>query len=161
MDNKCSVNFKRVITEDWKATFQLVPPNMHRRNLAERSIHMFKMHFLAILAGIDSSFQRYLCYTLLPHTELALNIFRWSMLNPLMSAWEYFNGAFGFSAAPMGPIGCHVTIHNNPSKQKSCNHWGHDGFYVGPALERYRCFKVVDSTTNSTSISDTVDFIHS
>ena len=60
MDNECSAEFKRVITEEWKATFQLVPPDMHSRNIAEPVIRTFKAHFLAILAGVDSTFPRYL-----------------------------------------------------------------------------------------------------
>ena len=34
-DNEASADFKRVITETWRAKFQLVPPDMHRRNIAE------------------------------------------------------------------------------------------------------------------------------
>jgi hypothetical protein len=34
-DNEASADFKRVITETWWAKFQLVPPDMHRRNKAE------------------------------------------------------------------------------------------------------------------------------
>jgi len=34
-DNKASADFKRVITETWRAKFQLVPPDMHGRNKAE------------------------------------------------------------------------------------------------------------------------------
>ncbi len=33
-DNKASADFKRVITETWRAKFQLVPPDMNRRNKA-------------------------------------------------------------------------------------------------------------------------------
>jgi hypothetical protein len=33
-DNEASEDFKRVITETWWAKFQLVPPDMHRRNKA-------------------------------------------------------------------------------------------------------------------------------
>jgi hypothetical protein len=31
-DNEASADFKRVITETWRAKFQLVPLDMHRRN---------------------------------------------------------------------------------------------------------------------------------
>jgi hypothetical protein len=45
-DNEASADFKRVITESWKTKFQLVPPDMHQRNKAERMIQHFKNHFL-------------------------------------------------------------------------------------------------------------------
>ena len=61
----------------------------------------------------------------------------------------------------MGPLGCRVTIQNKPSKRKYWDHRGRDGFYVGPTLESYRCFKVVNSKTKATSISDTFEFMHS
>ncbi|KAL7502269.1 hypothetical protein ACHAXN_000895 [Cyclotella atomus] len=34
LDNETSAEYIRVITEEWKATYQLVPPDIHRRNLA-------------------------------------------------------------------------------------------------------------------------------
>ena len=57
MDNKCSSNFKRFITEDRKANFHLVLPDMHLRNITKRDIQTFKAQFLAILAGVDSAFR--------------------------------------------------------------------------------------------------------
>ncbi len=35
-----------------------------------------------------------------------------------------------------------------------------EGFYIGPALDSYRCFKLVKSDTKSQVISDTVEFRH-
>jgi hypothetical protein len=55
-DNEASADFKRVITETWRAKFQLVPPDMHRRNKAEQMIRHFKNHFLSILTGVDAAF---------------------------------------------------------------------------------------------------------
>ena len=45
LDNEVSAEFKRSIVDDWGATYQLVPPNVHRRNMAERTICTFKAHF--------------------------------------------------------------------------------------------------------------------
>jgi hypothetical protein len=54
MDNKASAELKAEIRKN--CTIQLVPPDNHRRNLAERAIQTFKCHFKAILAGLDDSF---------------------------------------------------------------------------------------------------------
>ena len=43
--NEVSADFKKSIVEDWFATYQLVPPNVHRRNVAERYIRTFKALF--------------------------------------------------------------------------------------------------------------------
>ena len=34
LDNEVSADFKKTIVKDWDATYQLVPPKVHRRNLA-------------------------------------------------------------------------------------------------------------------------------
>ena len=56
MDNEASKEYKKTITEQWNVTYQLVPPDMHRRNAAERAIRTFKAHFIAILAGVACDF---------------------------------------------------------------------------------------------------------
>ena len=45
LDNEVSTEFKRTIVEYWCATYQLVPPNVHQRNIAERAICTFKENF--------------------------------------------------------------------------------------------------------------------
>ncbi len=60
LDNEASADYKHAITITWQVKFQLVPPDMHRPNQAERAIRTFKDHFLAILAGVDSTFPPYL-----------------------------------------------------------------------------------------------------
>jgi len=90
LDNKASLVYKEAITFKWNATFQLVPPDMHHRNRAERAIHTFKDYFLAILAGVDAAFPPYLWDLLLPQAELTLYLLWQSTLNPRISAWEFF-----------------------------------------------------------------------
>jgi hypothetical protein len=90
LDNKASSTYKEAITFKWNATFQLVPPDMHLRNWAERAICTFKGHFLAILAGVDEAFPPYLWDLLLLQAELTLNLLRQATLNPQISAWDFF-----------------------------------------------------------------------
>ena len=65
LDNEVSTYFKRTIVKDWCATYQLVPPNVHRRNVAERSIHTFRADFLALLSGVDPNFPKFMWDNLL------------------------------------------------------------------------------------------------
>ena len=44
LDNKVSAEFKKTIVKDWNASYKLVTPNVHRRNVAERAIYTFKAH---------------------------------------------------------------------------------------------------------------------
>ena len=53
LDNEVSAEFKKTIKEDWGATYQIVPPNVHRRYIAIIEIRTFIVLFLAILAGVD------------------------------------------------------------------------------------------------------------
>ncbi len=86
LDNEASSAYKQAITFSWQAQFELVPPDMHRRNRAERAIRTFKDHFIAILAGVDAKFPPYLWDLLLPQAELTLNLLRQSTLTPRISA---------------------------------------------------------------------------
>ena len=89
MDNEVSADFKKTIVKGLGASYQLVPPNLHRRKVAERAICTFKAHFLEILAGVDPNFPKYMWDNLLVQTELTINFLRQAKLNRIMSAWEY------------------------------------------------------------------------
>ena len=60
-----------------------------------------------------------------------------------------FQGPFNFAKTPLAPIGCRVLIHAKPATRQSWDFRAKDGFYIGPALDSYRCF-----------ISNTVEFRH-
>jgi hypothetical protein len=134
---------------------------MHQQNCAECAIRMFKDHFIAILTSIDSAFLPYLWDLLLPKAKLTLNLLRQANLNPRISMREYFQGPFGFKQTPLGPVGCRVLIHAKPGTHRSWNFRAEEGFYIGPALDSYRCFKLIKSDTKRQVISDTVEFRHS
>jgi hypothetical protein len=124
-------------------------------------IRHFKNHFLSILAGVDAAFPPYLWDLLLPQAELVtINLLRQATANPKISAWEYFNGPFDFNKTPLAPMGCRVLIHAKPSTRRSWDYRAKHGFYVGPALDHYRCYELVKSDTKQKVISDTVQFRH-
>ena len=52
MDNECSAPNKIFITEN-EIELQLTPPQIHRRNWAERSIQTYKAHLIAGLVDIN------------------------------------------------------------------------------------------------------------
>jgi hypothetical protein len=57
-------------------------------------------------------------------------------------------------------MGCRVLIHAKPGTRWSWDYRAKQGFYVGPALNHYRCYKLVKSETKQKVISDTVQFRH-
>ena len=115
---------------------------------------------MAILAGVDSKFLAYLWDLLLPQAELTLNLLRQSLINPRISAWEFFQGPFDFTKTPLAPIGCRVQIHAKPATRQSWDYRAKDGFYIGPDLNSYWCFTLFKCDTQSQVISETVEFRH-
>ena len=72
LDNKASADFKKEIQKN--CTIQVVPPDSHRGNLAERAIQTFKSHFKSILARVDDSFPMQL-WDRLPQAILTLTYY--------------------------------------------------------------------------------------
>jgi hypothetical protein len=133
MDNEASAEYKKVICKN--CTIQLVPPNNHRRNLAERAIQTFKIHFLAIFAGVDDSFLMRLWDKLLPQTILTLNLLRQSNAVPSVSAYQYVRGTFDYNKTPLGPMGSTVQMHESRDNRGTWAERSIDGWYLGTSLE--------------------------
>jgi hypothetical protein len=139
-------------------TIQLVPPNNHRRNLAERAIQTFKSHFKAVLAGVDDTFPMRLWDRLLPQTILTLNLLRQSNAVPTVSAWQYVKGNFDYNKTPLAPMGCAVQLHQSNDIRTTWAMKSIDGWYLQSSLEHYRCHVIYVKQTKSERISDTVFF---
>jgi len=136
--------------------FQVIPPHVHRHNATEHAICTFKSHFIASLCSTGKNFPLHLWDCLLPQAELTLNLLRGSCLNPRLSAWAQLHGPFDFNRTPIAPPGTHIIIHEKPSV---CNSWaphGIDCWYLGPAMDSYRCYTVWANETRSQRITDTV-----
>jgi hypothetical protein len=78
----------------------------------------------------------------------------------MISAWEYFNGPFEFNKTPFAPVGYRVLIHAKPATCKLWDYRAKQGFYVGPALNHYRCYKLVKLETKQKVITNMVKFRH-
>ena len=154
MDNEVSkapVDFLEPTT-----TVQLVPPHLHRRNADERAIQTFKSHFISILCGTNKHFPINLLDKLVPQATLTLNLLRTSRLNPNLSAYSQIFGSFDFNRTPIAPLGTKLLIHEKPGPRASWSPHAIDGWYIGPALRHYRCFRVWATATNAERIADTI-----
>ena len=158
LDNECSFDLKRAIKKQGM-TFQLVPPHNHRQNAAERAIKTFKAHFLSTLATADPQFPIAEWDRLIPQSEMTLNLLRQSRCNPRLSAFVYLQGQHNFSKNPIAPPGTRVIIHRKVHQRKSWDFHGQHGWYVGPALEHYRCYRCYIPSTGKEIITDTVKFL--
>jgi hypothetical protein len=146
MDNEASTALKTFLTAR-EMKFQLVPPRVHMQNAAERSIQKFKNNLLAGICSADKQFTLHLWDQLTPHTVITLNLLRQSRINPKFSAFAQLNAPFDCNRTPVAPPGAHVVFHEKPQQRRTWAPHGIDGFYLGPAMEHYRCHRIYCSST--------------
>jgi len=158
LDNELSNELKKAF-EKKKVKFQRVPPNIHRRNSAERAIQTFKNHLLSGLATCHSQFPIAEWDRLLPQCTITLNLLRRSRVNPKLSAYAYIEGPYDFNAWPMAPPGTKVVIHKKVNQRGSWDYRGKEGWYIGPSVEHYRCVRCYIPSTHSVIDVDTVQFL--
>jgi hypothetical protein len=159
LDNECSDQFKSIIKLN-KMTYQLVPPHDHRRNRAEKAIQTFKNHFVSILCGTDSSFPLHLWDRLLVQAEHTLNMLRPARMLKTVSAYTYLYGQHDCNSNPFTPLECKVEAHIVPEIQETWAPHTASGYYIGNAMEHYRCHNVYISNTKSTRVCSSVFFKH-
>jgi hypothetical protein len=155
LDNETSATLKESF-RDLNISAEYVAPNNHRQNAAERDIRTFKNHFIATLSTADPCFPLDEWDLLLPQSEMTLNLMRPSRVHPELSAWEDLRGRYDFNRHPIAPLGTRVTVFEDPESRGSWHPHGVRGFYVAPALDHYRCFKVLVEDTRRTRITDSV-----
>jgi hypothetical protein len=157
LDNEASKLLKMYLHHQ-NITCQLVPPYSHRRNSAERAIRSFKDHLIAVLCSTDKSFPMHLWDSLLPQAVITLNMLRTSRINPKLSAATHIFGQCDFNRAPMGPPETRIIAHETPRRRRTWAPHGQDGWYIGPALEHYRCYTVFITKTRGERVVETFDF---
>ena len=136
--------------------FQLVPPHLHQRNSAERTICTFKNHFISGLCSTYKNLPLHLWDRLLPQALFTLNLLRGSRINPNLSAYAQVHGLYDFNCTPIAPRGIQVLVHENTSQRTSWAPHAVDGWYVVPALNSYCCYKLCIWETCHQRICDTL-----
>ena len=160
IDNILSKELKKLFDE-LNITPQLVPPNNHRHNKAERMMRTAKNHIIALFASCHATFPKEALPHLIPQAEISLNLLRHSNIDPSKSAYEMVHGPFDFNKTPLAPPGCPVLVYDPPNIRASWAPHGTDGFYVGPAPNHYRCFTIYMPDTKRTRVSDTIAWLQS
>eukprot|EP00804_Cyclotella_cryptica_P028355 CCRYP_016413-RA/>CCRYP_016413-RA protein AED:0.25 eAED:0.25 QI:0/0/0/1/1/1/3/0/885 len=159
LDNEISAAYKLAITASGM-TYQLVPPDDHRRNIAEKAIQTWKDHFIAVISGTDAKFPLHLWCQLLPQMERQLCLLRQSNAYPHISSHTHLYGHHDYNAHPFVPLGMEALVHDKPHRHKSFAQHCTKGYVIGTSHEHYRCWKVWTPTLRTTRISATVFFKH-
>ena len=157
IDNEASLDLTQAMNAK-NIKFQLVPPHNHRANQAERAIQTYKNHFVAILASVDPDFPLAQWDLLLQQTNITINLLRSARCNPKLSAYAYLFGNFNFQATPLAPPGTRVIAFKTPQTRTSWAPHGEEGWYVGPALNHYRCVTIYFPASRTTRIVDTLRY---
>ena len=141
MDNECPSGLKTLLRNS-SVKFQLSPPYLHRTNAAEREIQTYKDHLIASLSSCDTKSPLHLWDRLIPHANLTLNLLRPSRLNPRLSSEAQLNVAFDFNRTPLSLPCPRIVVQNTPDNRRTWALHGVDGWYLGPAPDHYRCYRV-------------------
>jgi hypothetical protein len=160
LDNEKSDDLKQFFKSEARVEVEYVAPGNHRANLAERAIRDFKNHLIAVLSTTDPSFPVELFDELMPQMELTLNHLRPCRHKPSVSAYEGLHGKrYDFGAHPIAPAGVKVVVFESPGVRGAFAPHGLNGFYLGPAVDHYRCWRCWVVNTRAIRITDTLGWL--
>ena len=159
LDNEASKQYRQAIKES-EMDYQLVPPEDHRRNVAEKAIQTWKDHFVATLSGTASSFPAHLWCQTIPQMERQLNLLMNTNANPKVCTYTALYGPHDYNQMPFVPIGCESFAHDKPGRRKSFAQHCSKGWVLGTSPEHYRAWIHWTPRTRTTRISATMFFKH-
>jgi hypothetical protein len=136
MDNQCSKTIQKFI-ESNQAKIQLVNPDDHRVNAAERAIQTWKNHWIAGLGTLDPNCPIQLWCQFIEQGQDTLNMLRTSRTNPKLSAYAILEGQFDYDRTPLAPVGTKALVFLDPKKRTTWQSHAVDVWYVGPAKKHY------------------------
>ena len=116
-------------------TYQLVPLDDHRRNLAENGIKTWKEHFIGVMIGTAEIFNDHLWCQAIPQAERQLLLLRQSNVNPKISAYAHVYGPHDYNVAPFLSTGMDTIIYNSPKRRVTFEEHFRKGFFLGTAFE--------------------------
>jgi len=100
MDNQCSKTIQTFIKKNG-AKIQLVNPDDHRVNAAERAIQTWKNHWLSGLGTLDPNCPLQLWCQFIEQGQDTLNMRIISRINNRLSAYAILDGQFEFDKTPL------------------------------------------------------------
>ena len=158
-DNKISQNYKDKIRESGMSN-QLVLPDDHRRNIAEKSIQTWKNHFVGVLGGAADTFPLHLWCQAIPQAERQIMPLSISNVNAKISSYAHVYGQHDYNAKPFVPTGMESIVHDKPNPRKTFSAHCRKGYVLGTSFEHYRAWKIWMINTRSNQVSATIFHKH-
>ena len=158
LDNETSNKLELYLKSE-HVQMQYVAPGTHRANKAERAIRTSKNHLISILCGTHPDCPLDLWDEFLEQAELAFAHLQPYTLDPSLCAYDGFHATrYDFVAHPIAPPGTLVVVHEKPAARGTWAPHGAKGYYLGPAVQHYHCWRTWILTTSSERISDTLQW---
>ena len=136
LDNKIYKAYKEEILATG-ITFQLALPDNHCRNIAEKSIHTWKDHFIGVMSGTVTKFLLDLWFQAITQAERQILLLSQSNVNPAISAYAYVYGPHEYNSEPFVPIVMENLVHNNPRLKKTFAEHCSKGNVLRTSFEHY------------------------
>jgi hypothetical protein len=136
LDNRKLVKYEEAICASGM-TFELVPPDDHRRNMAEKASQTSKNHFVGVLSGCAPTFPLDLWCQLLLQVERQLLLLHQSQLHPNLSAYAQVCGHYGYNRHPFIPISMEALVQDKPHKRRTYAKHYKKAFVLGISLDHY------------------------
>ena len=161
LDNETSGKLEAYLRAE-KVVMQFVPPGVHRANKAERAIRTSKNHIISMLCGTHADFDLKLWDESIEQAELTLNHLVPYSLDPTLCAYDGLHPhPYDFIAHPIAPFGTLVVVHEKPADRGTWAPHGVKGWYLGPAMKHYHCWRTWIIHTQAERITDTIEWFPS
>ena len=95
---------------------------------------------------------------LLQQAKISINLLRSSRKNPKLLAYTLLEGEFNLNKTPLSPPGTKALVFSDPDTRTPWETHAKDAWYVGPALNHYRCFRFWMPKTKAFQIAKTAKF---
>ena len=112
MDSQATKGIKAYLMPQ-QCKLQLVEPNNHSVNAAERAIQTFKNFFIGALGTTNGDFPIQLWYKLAPQVKDSVNILCQSRVQPNISSYKALEGPYDWNRYPMAPPSTKAIIYKD------------------------------------------------
>jgi hypothetical protein len=109
------------------------------------------------LSSVDRDFPMHMWDRLLHQADISLNLLPTSIMHPLLSEADHFQGLIDYNKIAFAPPGCNIIADENQSQKRTWAPSGQSGYSLGPAMHHYRCHTVYIKSTASERIVDTLE----
>ena len=99
---------------------------------------MWKPHFIAGHSDVGNMLPMHLWFHLIKQSQIKLNLLRYSISEPKLSAEMALEGNYDFIKPPPAPEVTKVIIHEKLGQQKSWYSYGVEVWYLIPDMQHYR-----------------------